>query len=87
MGIRRSEIGIRLGEKLFEELLNESDRPSEVIFPEIYVGKAALNTKHELVYLLEKLPNLMASELKGTLVGVANRRNVEVRDSKLVDVG
>lgn len=81
------ESGIRPGEKLFEELLNESERQSEVVFPKIYIGKATPITKHELVYLLEKIPTLAGSELKDTLVGVANRRNVEVRHTKLVDVG
>src|SRR5690606_5060332 len=32
--------GIRPGEKLFEELLNENERQSEYVFPKIYVGKA-----------------------------------------------
>jgi len=81
------ETGIRPGEKLFEELLNESERQSEVVFTKIYVGKATPITKHELVYLLEKIPTLTGSELKDTLVGVANRRNVEVKSSQMVDVG
>jgi FlaA1/EpsC-like NDP-sugar epimerase len=72
------ETGIRPGEKLFEELMNDSEKQSEVVFPKIYIGKATPITKHELVYLLEKIPTLSGSELKDTLVGVANRRNVEV---------
>ena len=32
--------GIRPGEKLFEELLNENERQSEHVFPKIFVGKA-----------------------------------------------
>ncbi|MBO1912360.1 polysaccharide biosynthesis protein, partial [Microvirga sp. 3-52] len=32
--------GIRPGEKLFEELLNENERQSEYVFPKIFVGKA-----------------------------------------------
>ncbi|WP_075618333.1 polysaccharide biosynthesis protein [Paenisporosarcina indica] len=71
------ESGIRPGEKLFEELLNESERQSEVVFPKIYVGKATPITKHELVYLLEKIPSLTGAVLKELLVGTANRRNVE----------
>ncbi|MFC6040252.1 polysaccharide biosynthesis protein [Paenisporosarcina macmurdoensis] len=72
------ETGIRPGEKLFEELMNESERQSEVVFPKIYIGKATPITKHELVFLLEKIPTLSGLELKELLVGTANRRNVEV---------
>ena len=72
------ETGIRPGEKLFEELMNESEKQSEVVFPKIYVGKATPITKHELLFLLEKIPTLSSIELKELLVGTANRRNVEL---------
>ncbi len=71
------ESGIRPGEKLFEELMNESERQSEVVFPKIYIGKATPISKHELVYLLDKIPTLSGLELKEILVGTANRKNVE----------
>ncbi|MGB3260085.1 polysaccharide biosynthesis protein [Paenisporosarcina sp.] len=85
--IEVKETGIRPGEKLFEELMNDSEKQSEVVFPKIYIGKATPITKHELFYLLEKIPTLAGSELKETLVGVANRRNVEVPSLKqMLDV-
>lgn len=79
------ETGIRPGEKLYEELLNEGERQSEVVFPKIYVGKAVPISKLELVYLLEKIPSLSGLELKETLVGVANQRNVEVKSPEVMD--
>ena len=79
------ETGIRPGEKLYEELLNEGERQSEVVFPKIYVGKAVPISKLELVYLLEKIPRLEGVELKETLVGVANQRNVEVKSLEVMD--
>ena len=84
--IEIKETGIRPGEKLFEELMNESERQSEVVFPKIYVGKAVPISKLELAYLLEKIPLLTGIDLKDTLVGVANRRNVEVSSEMLMDV-
>ena len=72
------ETGIRPGEKLFEELMNDSEKQSDVVFPKIYVGKATPITKHELLFLLEKIPTLSGIELKDLLVGTANRRNVEL---------
>jgi len=76
--IEIKETGIRPGEKLFEELMNESEKQSEVVFPKIYIGKATPITRHELLFLLEKIPTLAGSELKELLVATANRRNVEL---------
>lgn len=74
--------GIRPGEKLFEELLNEDEIQSKQVFPKIYIGKANPVSELELFYVLEKLPEMNAVEIKQTLVGLANRRNVE--SSKLL---
>ena len=82
--IEIKETGIRPGEKLFEELMNENERQSEVVFPKIYIGKAVPISKLELVYLLEKIPSLSGLELTETLVGVANQRNVEVIRSEVM---
>lgn len=79
--IEIKETGIRPGEKLYEELMNDSEKQSDVVFPKIYIGKATPITNQELVYLIEKLPELSSEELKTTLVGVANQRNVEVAET------
>lgn len=69
--------GIRPGEKLFEELLNESERQSDHIFPKIYIGKATPITEMEQEYVLSKLLDMNVDEMKETLVGLANRKFVE----------
>lgn len=69
--------GIRPGEKLFEELLNESERQSDYVFPKIYVGKATPITETEQQYVLDKLLDMGTDELRDTLVGLANRKVVE----------
>lgn len=69
--------GIRPGEKLYEELLNESERQSEYVYPKIYVGKATPISELEMEYLLDKLLDMDLLELKGTLIGIANRKVVE----------
>ncbi|MDN3451558.1 nucleoside-diphosphate sugar epimerase/dehydratase [Planococcus sp. APC 3906] len=74
--------GIRPGEKLFEELLNDDEIQSKQVFPKIYIGKANPVSELELFYVLEKLPEMNAVEIKQTLVGLANRKNVE--SSKLL---
>ncbi|PID23869.1 nucleoside-diphosphate sugar epimerase/dehydratase [Sporosarcina sp. P7] len=69
--------GIRPGEKLYEELLNEDERQSEHVFPKIYIGKATPISETEQLYVLDKLPSMDDGELKETLVGLANRKFVE----------
>ncbi|MFJ8064773.1 polysaccharide biosynthesis protein [Psychrobacillus sp. NPDC096426] len=83
--IEVKETGIRPGEKLYEELMNENERQNEVVFPKIYIGKATPITGNELTYLLEKIPTLSIDELKDTLLGVANQKNVEV-EKKAVSI-
>ncbi|WP_318617963.1 nucleoside-diphosphate sugar epimerase/dehydratase [Sporosarcina sp. YIM B06819] len=66
--------GIRPGEKLYEELLNDNERQSEHVFPKIFIGKAEPISALEMEYVLEKLLDMSNGELKETLIGLANRR-------------
>lgn len=68
--------GIRPGEKLYEELLNESERQSEYVFPKIYVGKATPICELEMECVLNGLLEMDPCELKKTLVGLVNRKVV-----------
>ncbi|WP_341201684.1 nucleoside-diphosphate sugar epimerase/dehydratase [Planomicrobium okeanokoites] len=72
------ETGIRPGEKLFEELLNEDEIQSEMVFPKIYVGRANPAAELELMLLMEKLHEMSNKEVKEVLIGLANRKNVEI---------
>ena len=68
--------GIRPGEKLFEELLNEDEIQGSHIFPKIYIGKALPINKMELNPILEKLLYMTEKEVKETLIWLANRKVV-----------
>jgi len=68
--------GIRPGEKLFEELLNENEIQSAQVFPKIFIGKAEPISLLELEYILSKVLEMSNVEMKETLVGVANRKVV-----------
>ncbi|WP_416145280.1 polysaccharide biosynthesis protein [Planococcus koreensis] len=81
--IKINYAGIRPGEKLFEELLNEDEIQSKQVFPKIYIGKANPISELELFYTLEKLSEMENEEIKKVLVGLANRKNVGVPE-KLV---
>ncbi|WP_353056625.1 polysaccharide biosynthesis protein [Sporosarcina luteola] len=81
-GYREDEIdiiftGIRPGEKLFEELLNEDEIQNDQIFPKIYVGKSAPMSKKELNIVLEKLLEIPTDEMKKKLIDLANHKTTE----------
>ncbi|MFC4354197.1 polysaccharide biosynthesis protein [Chryseomicrobium palamuruense] len=74
IGIKFS--GIRPGEKMYEELLDPAEIQQGFVFPKIHIGRATPISSSELAYVLEKIPGMTPSELKGVLVGLANRKNV-----------
>ncbi|XAF71333.1 nucleoside-diphosphate sugar epimerase/dehydratase [Staphylococcus hsinchuensis] len=47
--------GIRPGEKLYEELLNENEIHPEQVYEKIYIGKVRLENKSELYEFIEEL--------------------------------
>ncbi|MFS0637353.1 nucleoside-diphosphate sugar epimerase/dehydratase [Mesobacillus foraminis] len=66
--------GIRPGEKMFEELLNEKEVHPEPVYPKIFIGKAVLEQEEEICYLLNEFENFSANELKEFVINLANRR-------------
>ncbi len=82
IGIKFS--GIRPGEKLFEELLNENEVQVEQVFPKIHIGKAEPMGKEELYSMIETLPHKDSVELKETLVSIANTKFDEEKQTVLV---
>ena len=70
--------GIRPGEKLYEELMNENERQTDTIFPKIHIGKATPIPEFEQSYVLDQLLDMTDQEIKDTLVRLANRKFSEV---------
>ncbi|MDN3019192.1 nucleoside-diphosphate sugar epimerase/dehydratase [Paenibacillus sp. BSR1-1] len=66
--------GIRPGEKMFEELLNESEIHVEQVFPKIHIGKACLINAEVLSGLLESLLEMSEVELRDTVIRIANNQ-------------
>lgn len=64
--------GIRLGEKLYEELLNKEEIQEESVYPKIHVGKAYCLDEESLKILLHELIHLEGKELKKRLIDIAN---------------
>ncbi|MFJ7952317.1 polysaccharide biosynthesis protein [Lysinibacillus sp. NPDC096418] len=68
--------GIRPGEKMYEELLNEKEIQEEHVFPKIHVGRATPLEQTELFELLKSLPTLDIDELRHTVIAVANGKKI-----------
>ncbi|MDP5274745.1 polysaccharide biosynthesis protein [Chengkuizengella axinellae] len=73
--------GVRPGEKLYEELLNENEVHHKQVFPKIHIGKATAMDGEFLYRFINGLDNLPVDELRLTLLDVAHGR---IREEKLV---
>lgn len=62
--------GIRPGEKLFEELLNENEIHSEQVYEKIYRGKVNYKNQHELYNFITEIVNDFDKE---RLINFANK--------------
>ncbi|WP_409302881.1 polysaccharide biosynthesis protein [Peribacillus sp. SCS-155] len=70
--------GIRPGEKMFEELLNEKEVYPEPVFPKIFIGKAVLEQEAEISFLLDQFDGFSTNELKTYVINLANRKENKV---------
>lgn len=62
--------GIRPGEKMYEELLNEEEITNKQIFPKIYIGKSSFNENLDIDYEINRLLNTEESLLKDRLLNL-----------------
>ncbi|MBT2738378.1 nucleoside-diphosphate sugar epimerase/dehydratase [Bacillus sp. ISL-7] len=72
IGIRFT--GLRPGEKMYEELLNENEVHPEQVFPKIHIGKAKVIHEELLSQLIGGLLDMSETEMHDTLIAVANNR-------------
>ncbi|MEW9054031.1 MAG: nucleoside-diphosphate sugar epimerase/dehydratase [Neobacillus sp.] len=66
--------GLRPGEKMYEELLNEGEVHPEQIFPKIHIGKAKVINADVLAELIAILLEMSEKDMHDTLIDVANNR-------------
>ncbi|QCS53928.1 polysaccharide biosynthesis protein [Priestia flexa] len=66
--------GIRPGEKMYEELLNDEEVHDKPIFPKIFIGKAVFEREEEVDFLVEKFETLRSHEVKTFVLNLANKK-------------
>ncbi|BCC32343.1 polysaccharide biosynthesis protein [Bacillus cereus] len=66
--------GLRPGEKMYEELLNESEIHPEQIFPKIHVGKAILMDQGILLKFMHEFEYMSKEEIRERLLDIANNK-------------
>lgn len=66
--------GLRPGEKMFEELLDEKEIDQKPIFSKIFIGKALPDKEDEIEFLLTRFGNLSTEEIKEFVINLANRK-------------
>ncbi|MED1205191.1 polysaccharide biosynthesis protein [Heyndrickxia acidicola] len=69
--------GMRRGEKLFEELLNNEEVHEKQIHPNIYIGKAASLYMQEIEEMISIYGQLDEEELRHRLIMLANKKESE----------
>lgn len=66
--------GMRPGEKLFEELLNEDEIQDRQVYPKIYIGKSSELYMAEIEEIIDSYVNLDKETLREVLLNVANNK-------------
>ncbi|MED0960086.1 nucleoside-diphosphate sugar epimerase/dehydratase [Bacillus paramycoides] len=66
--------GLRPGEKMYEELLNEGEIHPEQIFPKIHIGKAVLMDQEILRQFMNDFEEISKEEIIGRLLDIANNK-------------
>ncbi|WP_166702793.1 polysaccharide biosynthesis protein [Bacillus albus] len=66
--------GLRPGEKMYEELLNEGEIHPEQIFPKIHIGKAVLMDQTILRRFMNDFEGISKEEIRERLLDIANNK-------------
>ncbi|MGE7867905.1 polysaccharide biosynthesis protein [Bacillus paramycoides] len=66
--------GLRPGEKMYEELLNEGEIHPDQIFPKIHIGKAVLMNQEILRKFMNGFEGMNKEEIRERLLDIANNK-------------
>ncbi|MFJ8524748.1 polysaccharide biosynthesis protein [Bacillus cereus] len=70
--------GMRPGEKLFEELLNENEVHKEQVFPKIHIGKAVRLDQSNLQEFLDEFPFMDQDTIRKELLSIVNKNGNKI---------
>lgn len=76
--------GLRPGEKMFEELLNENEVYPKQVFPKIHIGKAKLAGLEQLQKFLDEFEKLDVQTLHDRLLAIANPKKAQETTTQAV---
>lgn len=66
--------GLRPGEKMYEELLNENEVHTEQVFSKIHIGKAVLLEQEILQQFMSEFEGMSKEEIRDRLIEIANNK-------------
>ncbi|WLR41577.1 nucleoside-diphosphate sugar epimerase/dehydratase [Bacillus carboniphilus] len=69
--------GLRPGEKMYEELLNENEVQQEQVFPKIHIGKTTGIEFGVIQSFIHRFEEMEKNEIRETLLSYANKSEVE----------
>ncbi|HEE9033193.1 nucleoside-diphosphate sugar epimerase/dehydratase [Bacillus cereus] len=78
--IRIEFTGLRPGEKMYEELLNEGEIHPEQIFPKIHIGKAVLMDQEILRQFMNDFEGMRKEEIRERLLDIANNKMLKKKN-------
>src|SRR5690625_2270372 len=73
--------GIRPGEKMYEELMNEAEVNPNQVFEKIYIGRTTAMDIGQVENLIKKLPKYTNIELKETFINIV-KSDAKIYDTK-----
>lgn len=73
--------GLRPGEKMYEELLNDNEIHKEQVFPKIHIGKANLKDFKSIQKFINEFEQMSKEDIRTNLLDFANNK-VEATISK-----
>ncbi|MFS8630507.1 MAG: polysaccharide biosynthesis protein, partial [Bacillales bacterium] len=66
--------GLRPGEKMYEELLNEDEVHNTEVFPKILIGKTTLQPMEDIQYLIDNYLDMTDRDVRDYVLELANRK-------------
>ncbi|MDQ0160547.1 nucleoside-diphosphate sugar epimerase/dehydratase [Alkalibacillus salilacus] len=71
--------GIRPGEKMYEELLNKTEKTERQVFPKIYIGRSVMDDQPSINLITKDLETINQNDVSNYVIKLANGQYDEVK--------